>query len=211
MAGLSDSNGGLFEILDDFADLKIEMEWIGAIARAFRSKISIALGVGDATARKKLLNWMSEVNREVGSNLITAQSALRRQGCLQSLDSQYHPFVGHPIFERELANLPLEERMKEMRKPNMKKRILEVPNSLWGKPFAAVSTLNPLNISSNHSNIQYRSFGIPQIYISCLQNVVWSMSDGKASPFNLSVKKEGSRHSPLYTIILQMATFCGHR
>ena len=135
------------------------MDWIGAIARAFRCKISIALGVGDAKARETLLNWMSQVNREVGRNLISAQAALRRQGCLQSLDSQYHPFVGHPIFQKELAGLPLNERMNEMRKPEVKERILAVDNSLWGKPFAAV-IWNPGNLyfMSSERGVVYERF-----------------------------------------------------
>ena len=174
MSGLSDGGGGLFEILDDFADLQIEMDWIGAIARAFRCKISIALGVGDAKARQTLLNWMSQVNREVGTNLISAQSALRRQGCLQSLDSQYHPFVRPSYFQKELAGLPLQERMKEMRKPDVKKRILAVDNSLWGKPFAAV-IWNPGNLY-----LQKR-----------LQNVVWCMKDLKTNRSEQSQTRRG--------------------
>lgn len=168
MSGLSDGGGGLFEILDDFADLKIEMEWIGAVCKAFRCKVSIALGVGDAKARKVLLNWMTEVNREVGVDLISAQSAIRRQGCLQSLDSQYHPFVGHPIFQKELAGLPLKQRMKKMRKPEMKRRILEIDNQLWGKPFAAV-IWNPENLyfMCNHHGVptyeRYKSENVASI------------------------------------------------
>ena len=52
---------------------------------------------------------------------------------------------GPSIFQKELAGLPLKERMKEMRKPDVKERILAVDNSLWGKPFAAV-IWNPGNL-----------------------------------------------------------------
>ena len=42
-AGLADGGGGLFEILEDFADVEKEMDWIGKLSTAFGIPVSFVL------------------------------------------------------------------------------------------------------------------------------------------------------------------------
>ena len=41
-AGIADGGGGLFEILDDFADFGVELGWIGQMCTAFKVPVTIA-------------------------------------------------------------------------------------------------------------------------------------------------------------------------
>eukprot|EP00041_Stephanoeca_diplocostata_P019242 m.412218 g.412218 ORF g.412218 m.412218 type:complete len:435 (-) comp21250_c0_seq17:4-1308(-) len=144
-AGMADGGGGLFEILEDFADVDREIDWMGSLSQAFRIPVSFALAAREAEDEKKLLKWMEDVNRVARTELITAQTAAKTQGSLQSLQSKYHPFAGHPTFIDQLAHLPHTALVSAMRSPKMKATLLSEPSVFADAPFARV-IFNPANL-----------------------------------------------------------------
>ncbi|ACY14751.1 N-acyl-D-amino-acid deacylase family protein [Haliangium ochraceum] len=60
------------------------------------------------------------------------QVAARGIGVILGLDATFHPFIGHPSY-KALSQLPLAERVREMRTPELRARILsESPDRLAG-------------------------------------------------------------------------------
>lgn len=62
-AGIADGGGGLFEMLEDFADVDREMEWMGKLSQAFRIPVSFALAAREPEDEKKLLKCVHYVYR----------------------------------------------------------------------------------------------------------------------------------------------------
>jgi len=69
---------------------------------------------------------------------LTRVSLYHTTGSLQNLHSKYHPFVGHPTFETELAHLPYDDKLHAMRQPEMRQRLLSEQSFFADKPFAQV-------------------------------------------------------------------------
>ena len=42
MAGMADGGGGIFEILEDFADLDVEQDWLSKLSKSFGIPVSFA-------------------------------------------------------------------------------------------------------------------------------------------------------------------------
>src|SRR4029079_5911521 len=68
---------------------------------------------------------------------IYPQVANRATGILFGLQSRNNVFCTRPSY-RELAALPLEDRLARMRDPEVRARILAEHNGEWGPPLAAV-------------------------------------------------------------------------
>ena len=142
-SGLADAGGGLFEILEDFADVEREMAWIGQLSAAFGIPVSFAFGARSESDQRKLLSWMDRIN---SSNvMVTAQASVKTQGALQSLRSKYHPLVGHPLWMNTLSKMPYPEMIAEMSRPETKEKMLAEESIFKGAPFADV-IFNPNNM-----------------------------------------------------------------
>ena len=74
------------KILEDFADVKTEMDWLGKLSKAFGIPVSFAFGARSAEDQATLLSWMEEINNE--NELVTAQASVKTQGSLQCLKSK---------------------------------------------------------------------------------------------------------------------------
>lgn len=69
---------GIFEVLEDFADVEKEMDWIGKLSKAFGIPVSFALAARSPEDQMKLLRWMENINKD--NLLVTAQSSAKTQG-----------------------------------------------------------------------------------------------------------------------------------
>lgn len=139
MKGMAQGGGGLFEMVQDFADQETEFEWIGKLSKAFGIPVSFGLGPASAKGMHKFLKFLDDVNADdPARNLVTGQVAAKAQGLLQKLESQWHPFVGHPTYMKELVHLPVEERRARMRDPAMKAQLLSETGIFEGAPFASL-------------------------------------------------------------------------
>jgi N-acyl-D-amino-acid deacylase len=115
---------GVFEMASDMAGPDATMEWMIKLTRETRLPITFAMGQGDQNPHgwRRMLDRVKKYNAE-GAHL-APQISPRPTGMLMGLQSSLHPFITHPTYHRELAHLPIDERVAEMRKPGVRARIL---------------------------------------------------------------------------------------
>ena len=116
---------GVFEMASDMAGPDATMEWMIKLTRETGLPITFAMGQGDQNPDgwRRMLARVKKHNAE-GAHL-APQISPRPTGMLMGLQSSLHPFITHPTYHRELAHLPIDERVAEMRKPEVRARILE--------------------------------------------------------------------------------------
>ncbi len=121
--GLRDAGKGVFQLVADFGDLEAEFALIRRLAEENRRPLSFTLLQNDARpdAWRRLLELTAQAVREGVS--IRAQVAARPVGLLMGLEASIHPFLGCRGY-REIEALPLAERVKGLRDPERKRRIL---------------------------------------------------------------------------------------
>ena len=88
---MADGGGGLFEMVNDFADEETDFDWITKLSLAYGIPVSFAIATPSPEKRASLMRLLDEAHA-AGAN-VTAQASLRSQGCLQCLRTKYHPFV----------------------------------------------------------------------------------------------------------------------
>jgi N-acyl-D-amino-acid deacylase len=115
---------GVFEMASDMAGPDATMEWMIKLTRETGLSITFAMGQGDQNPDgwRRMLDRVKKYNAE-GAHL-APQISPRPTGMLMGLQSSLHPFITHPTYHRELAHLPIDERVAEMRKPEVRARIL---------------------------------------------------------------------------------------
>ncbi|WAX58397.1 amidohydrolase family protein [Jatrophihabitans cynanchi] len=123
-AGLADVQAGVIDVMSDFLSEATEMELIRQISLTSRRPMSITMLQRDAEpdAWRTWLTQFAEISRESGSPIV-GQVSVRAIGLMLGWDLTFHPFVGHPTY-RALADLPLPERVAELRRPEIRSRIL---------------------------------------------------------------------------------------
>jgi N-acyl-D-aspartate/D-glutamate deacylase len=114
---------GVFEVVSDFAGREQEWELFREMVRASGRPMSISIGQSDASpeAWRGLLAAIADANR--AGLPIKAQVAARAIGLLLGLEATLHPFSSHPSY-REVAALPLAERVARLRDPQLRARLL---------------------------------------------------------------------------------------
>jgi len=126
---LKRSGKGVLQLVTDF---KRPEEEFGMLRRLVERSgrplsVSLAQSQGAPDAWRQLLAWVEEA-AESGLPM-AAQVAGRPVGLMLGLDATLNPFISHPSY-RELAHLPLPERVAKMRDPAVRERILsEVPQT----------------------------------------------------------------------------------
>ncbi|HKF30436.1 MAG TPA: D-aminoacylase [Candidatus Binataceae bacterium] len=115
---------GVFEMASDMAGPDATMEWMVKLTRETGLPITFAMGQGDQNPDgwRRMLDRVKQYNAE-GAHL-APQISPRPTGMLMGLQSSLHPFITHPTYHRELAHLPIDQRVAEMRKREVRARIL---------------------------------------------------------------------------------------
>ena len=115
---------GVFEMASDMAGPDATMEWMIKLTRETGLPITFAMGQADHNPDgwRRMLDRVKKYNAE-GAHL-APQISPRPTGMLMGLQSSLHPFITHPTYHRELAHLPIDERVAEMRRPEVRARIL---------------------------------------------------------------------------------------
>jgi len=122
---LAERGFGHLEIVSDFVDLDAEFEIFEGMAEHGGAPLSILLVQQDATPdhwRRVLDRIQSARARGVD---LTAQVAIRPVSLLLGLQSSMHPFITCPTYRRELAQLPLADRVERMRDPQVRAALIE--------------------------------------------------------------------------------------
>jgi N-acyl-D-aspartate/D-glutamate deacylase len=121
--GLAEAGQGVFEVVSDFAGREQEWQLFREMVRQSGRPLSISIGQSDASpeAWRAMLGAIAEANR--AGLAIKAQVAARAIGLLLGLEATLHPFASHPSF-REIAALPLAEKVARLRDPALRRRLL---------------------------------------------------------------------------------------
>ena len=120
--GLTDAGRGVFEMISDMDDVDEEFTFFrGMVAESGRPmSISLAEGLNDCGWRA-ILERIEQANAD--GLVMRGQVAPRPIGVLLSLTSTINPFMSHQAY-KEIADLPLLERIQAMRDPARKAAIL---------------------------------------------------------------------------------------
>ena len=113
----------VFEVASDLAPEGREISWMQKLSSETGRPVTFALlqNDRDPTQWQRLLDETDRVNAE--GALVVPQISGRPTGLLLGLESTVHPFITHSAY-REIAHLPLLERVKRMREPQVRQRIL---------------------------------------------------------------------------------------
>ena len=112
----------------------------------------------------KMYNIAEESRRE-GMD-IRPQIAGRPTGILQGLTSSFHVFAGHPTYRRDIANLPLNEKVEMMQRPEIRAALLSETSAMRSGAMSAgpdelLARVFPLGDNPNYEPDREQSVGRP--------------------------------------------------
>jgi len=138
--GVKDAGGGLIQFVPDLVagDYGPALQMVFDVADDVGLPVTFTLAIGNAGDPFFVdgLNMVEKANAAGGD--ITAQIFPRPIGLVMGLELSGNPFVMFPSY-RAIADLPLAERVAEMRKPEVRERILAEHPSGEGHPLMFVA------------------------------------------------------------------------
>jgi N-acyl-D-aspartate/D-glutamate deacylase len=115
---------GVFEVVADLADLDREFGLLRAMAETSGRPMSITTLQRPEFPADEYVRILGLIEQAVADGVtLRGQVAARPVGLIMSLDGRVHPLLGSPTYE-SLAALPLDARVVELRKPDVRERIL---------------------------------------------------------------------------------------
>ncbi|OBG06516.1 N-acyl-D-amino-acid deacylase family protein [Mycolicibacter sinensis] len=136
--GIADGGGGLIQFVPDLPNGAYQpvLQQVFDAATDAGLPVTFTLLIGNA-GKPLWRDAITLVEKANGSGAaITAQVFPRPVGLIIGLDLSFNPFVLYPSYQ-EIAGLPLEERVAEMRKSEVRQRILaDAPAIVPANPIA---------------------------------------------------------------------------
>ncbi len=162
--GVADAGGGLIQFVPDLVagDYEPALQTVFDVAADVGLPVTFTLAIGNAGPAffEDAMRMVDKANSNGGD--ITAQIFPRPIGLVIGLELSGNPFVMYPSY-REIAGLPLAERVAEMRKPEVRERILNDKPTSDGHPLMfAVQAWNwifPLGDPPNYEPDPSESIG----------------------------------------------------
>lgn len=140
---LGDLNQGVFEVVPRGMDGEVsetshaEIDWMGRIAKETGRPVTFSLvQTHSELDRFKIMLERARALRAEGISIFP-QVANRATGILMGLQTDQHTFSTRASY-REIADLPLAERVARLRDPEMKRRILADPIEPYDHPLSAM-------------------------------------------------------------------------
>ena len=112
---------GVLQVVSDFADVDAEFATFRRMAEASGRPLSFTLLQAQGDRWRRELDLLTAANAD--GVAMTGQVAPRAVGLLLGLQCTLHPFLANAAY-RDIAGLPLDERVRLMRDPDMKARIV---------------------------------------------------------------------------------------
>jgi N-acyl-D-aspartate/D-glutamate deacylase len=136
---LGELGRGVFELASDLAPEGKELDWMHRLSMETGRPVTFACLQNDADPQqwRRLLD--ESARSAAAGGRVTPQVAVRPTGLLMGLQGTAHPFLFHPSY-REIASLPLAERVAAMRDPARRQRLLTEPVTYQLPIMAFVST-----------------------------------------------------------------------
>jgi N-acyl-D-aspartate/D-glutamate deacylase len=137
---LGEAGHGVFEMVADSMGQDPDISWMRDLSTKTGRPVTFALAQNpmQPAAWKTTLEAMPEINA-TGAQIIP-QVPCRPTGMLFGLQSSAHSFLFQPTY-KAIAELPLDERVAEMRKPELREKILSEKPEL-DNPMAAAIMMN---------------------------------------------------------------------
>ncbi|WP_304116587.1 amidohydrolase family protein [Mycolicibacterium bacteremicum] len=162
--GVDDAGGGLLQFVPDLmaGDYEGALKAVFDVAAEVGLPVTFTLAIGNAGPPLHLdaMRMVEKANADGGD--VTGQIFPRPIGLVLGLELSGNPFVMYPSY-REIADLPLAERVAEMRKPHVRERILADRPASDGHPlmFAAQAWdyMYPLGDPPNYESAPHDSIG----------------------------------------------------
>jgi len=134
--GVVDAGGGLIQFVPDLVagDYEPALQTVFDVAADVGLPVTFTLAIGNAGPAffEDALRMVEKANTDGGD--ITAQIFPRPIGLVLGLELSGNPFVLYPSY-REIADLPLAEKVAMMRKPEVRERILSDKPASDGHPL----------------------------------------------------------------------------
>lgn len=134
--GIDDGGGGLIQFVPDIVagDYEPALKTVFDVAEDVGLPVTFTLAIGNAGDPFFLgaLTMVEKANANGGD--VSAQIFPRPIGLVIGLELSGNPFVMYPAYQ-EIAPLPLAERVAEMRKPEVRERILNDSPAPGGHPL----------------------------------------------------------------------------
>jgi len=114
---------GVFEMVSDAQGGEPDATWMADMARRTGQTVTYALAQNgrDPGVHERALAHARELAAD--GVKVVPQVACRPTGMLFGLQSSLHPFASHPTY-RAIAGLPLDERVAELRRPEVREALL---------------------------------------------------------------------------------------
>lgn len=162
--GVDDAGGGLLQFVPDLmaGDYEGALKAVFDVAAEVGLPVTFTLAIGNAGPPLHLdaMRMVEKANADGGD--VTGQIFPRPIGLVLGLELSGNPFVMYPSY-REIADLPLAERVAEMRKTHVRERILGDSPAADGHPlmFAAQAWdyMYPLGEPPNYEPAPQDSIG----------------------------------------------------
>ncbi|QCQ92744.1 N-acyl-D-amino-acid deacylase family protein [Rhodococcus sp. SGAir0479] len=122
--GLAKAGAGVIDFISDFMDEPEEMEFVSAVVEAAQRPVSVSIVQSDRVPDKwrSLLDGLADIAARQGVPII-GQVAPRAVGVMLGWELSWHPFMTCPSY-RPLADLPRDERVEQLRRPEIRAAIL---------------------------------------------------------------------------------------
>jgi N-acyl-D-amino-acid deacylase len=128
---LGSAGHGVFELASDLAPETQEFAWMERVSAETGRPVTFACLQNDFDPEQWRRSLRAAEQAAGRGARVVPQVAGRPTGLLLGLESTFHPFSDHPTYRAELAVLPLAERVRRMRDPAMRSRLLgEQPKAL---------------------------------------------------------------------------------
>ncbi len=113
---------GVFEMVSDHLGEDDEWRWVKGFVKETGLPVTLVATSAGAYEGDKMFNIAEESRRE-GMD-IRPQIAGRPTGILQGLQSNFHVFIAHPTYQRDIAPLSLAEKVAFMGRPEVRATLL---------------------------------------------------------------------------------------
>jgi N-acyl-D-aspartate/D-glutamate deacylase len=134
---LGELGRGVFEMASDLAPEEREFGWMQELAAKTRRPVTFACLQNDVDPEQWRRSLRAAERAAAAGAPVVAQVAVRPTGLLMGLESTAHPFLFHAAY-REIAHLPLAERVARMRDPALRRRMLEEKTAIANPMLAFV-------------------------------------------------------------------------
>ncbi len=194
---LGELGQGVFEMASDLSPEDREFDWMTKLSAETGRPVSFACLQNDVDPQqwKRLLEATDKAS-EVGATL-RPQVAVRPTGILMGLESTVHPFKQFKSY-KEIAHLPLKERVARMRDPEFRKKILS----------EEVNFSDPMSAFVMASFHKLFLLGDPPEYEPTADKSVAAMAERQGKPalelvYDMLLQRDG--HELLYFPVLNYA------